>query len=348
MRKSFLPCAFIVSGLIGMTISMAICASRLGGEDVVFSYAPENDRLVFGGISYASTVLQDMDHADKSVLYVQDLKSEQKTKVFDAGSDYVGNAKVAPSGTAIAVQVSQEIGFRNPRLLILSLNGKVLASFQQGREFSWSQDSRFLAFTTGVLESVYEMKSTGTWLYDLRLQNAKKIFDKGDYIGWSRHDQSLYIWDEFDARRHIFRYDLVTGGISPTNFQGIHFSPTGRYYHGTRSHGIGTVDVFETKTNQPFISQRPKIAKLMRRARIIGWAPEGDVLILEVHRPELSNEEDPYGRTDTVLYDVPNDIARIIPGGSILGWQRAQAVVREAESISKRSLTTLPLLPDKP
>lgn len=330
-----------------MTTAIAMAGSRMDSEDMVFSYAPENDRVVFGGIGYVSTVYQDSDHPDKASLFIQNLATGEKTKVFDAGSQYLGNPKVSFSGAAIAVQVSPDIGFQNARLLLLTIDGKEITFFAQGREFSWSPDSRFLAYTTGNAERIYTLRSTGTWLYDYRLKTTKKIFDKGHYVAWSESDHSLYIWDESDGRRHILQYDPMTGKVLQTNYQGIYFSPSGRYYHGARSSGTGTVDVFDTKTNQPFLSHRPKVAALSQRGRIVGWGRDGDVLILEVHRPELSNEKYPQGRFDTVLYDVTNDIARIIPDDSVLGLQQGQVLVHESGKFTKRALSGLTLLPNK-
>jgi WD40 repeat protein len=333
---------------VGMTAGIATAGSRIDSEDMVFSYAPESDHLVFGGVGYDSTLHEDMNHPDKSILYVQDLKTGTKTKVFEAASQYLGNPQVSPSGATIAVQASQDDRFTNPRLLVLTADGKEITSFAQGREFSWSPDSRFLAYTTGDVERIYTMRSTGTWLYDQRGKTTRKIFDKGHYLAWSQSDHSLYIWDESDARRHILRYDPITQKVVETNFHGISFSPTGRYYHGTRSSGIGTVDVFDSKTNQPFLSHRPRIAALMHSARIVGWAPEGDVLVLEANRQELRSEEHPLSRFDTVLYDVAHDIARVIPDDSVIGWQNGQAIVHDRGKFSKRALTALPLLPEKP
>lgn len=246
------------------------------------------------------------------------------------------------------MQVSQEEGFRHARLLVLTADGKGITSFAQGREFSWSPDSRFLAYTTGDWVGVDTFRSAGTWLYDQRLNMSKKIFDKGEYLAWSQSDNSLYIWDAFDGNRHILRYDPITQKVVETNYHGISFSPTGRYYHGTRSYGIGTVDVFDSKTNQPFLSHRPRIAALMRTARIVGWAPEGDVLVLNVYRQDLRSEEYPLGRFDTVLYDVAHDIARVIQDDSVIGWQNGQAIVHDRGKFSKRPLASLPLLPETP
>lgn len=345
-----IPGALTLAGfmLVGMTAGFATAGSRIDSEDMVFSYAWESDRLVFGGLGYVHTIHQDRYHPDKSTLYVQDLKTGTKTKVFEAVSGYVGNPQVSSSGTAIAVQISQDERFINPRLLVLSIDGKEVTSFAQGREFSWSPNSRFLAYTTGDVEGLYTIHPTGTWLYDQRLKMTRKIFDKGDYIAWSQSDNSLYIWDESDGDLHILRYDPLTQQVVETNYHGISFSPTGRYYHGTRSHGIGTVDVFDTQTNQPFLSHRPRIAALMPSARIVGWVPEGDVLVLEVNRQELRSEAYPHGRLDTVLYDVAHDIARIIHDDSVIGWQQGQAIVYDRGKFTKRALTSLQLLPDKP
>ena len=78
----------------------------------------------------------------------------------------------------------------------------------------------------------------------------------------------------------------------------------------------------------------------------MGWAPEGDVLILEVYRPELHTEDRPLGIHDTVVYDVAHDIARVIPDDSVIGWQNGQAIVHDRGKFSKRPLTLLPLLPE--
>ncbi|HSE57531.1 MAG TPA: hypothetical protein VLA99_02415 [Nitrospiraceae bacterium] len=333
--------------LVAMTAGITVEGSRTDSEDMVFSYARESDRVVFGGVGYVNTILQDMNHPDKSVLYVQDLATGTKNKVFEAGDRYVGNPQVAPSGAAIAVQVSPDTGFHETRLLVLTGDGKEITSFAQGREFAWSPDSRFLAYTTGEVKQIYTLQSTGTWLYDHRLRTTKKIYDKGHYVAWSQADHNLYIWDESDGRRHILRYDPMTQKVLETAYKGIYFSPTGRYYHGTRPSGVGTVEVFETRTNQPVLARRPRIAALMQRARIVGWATEGDVLILEIHRPELTSKEYPHGRFDTILYDVVNDIARVIPNDSVIGWHQGQPILLEGGKFSKRPLTSLPLLPDK-
>lgn len=334
--------------LVNMMPGIATAGSRIDSEDMVFSYARESDRLVFGGLGYIHTIRQDSNHPDKSALYVQDLKTGTKTKVFEAVSGYVGNPQVAPSGTATAVQVSQDERFINPRLLVLSADGKKITSFAHGREFSWSPNSRFLAYTTGDVEGIYTIHPTGTFFYDQCLEMTIKIFDKGDYLSWSQSDDSLYIWDESDGDLHVWRYDPLTQKVVETNYNGISFSSTGRYYHGTRSHGIGTVDVFDTQMNQPFLSHRPRIAALLPSARIVGWAPEGDVLVLEVKRQELRSEDYPQGRLDTVLYDVPHDIARIIPDDSVVGWLQGRAIVHDRGKFPKRLLTTLPFLPETP
>ena len=74
MRKFHLTDALIIAVFVCMTAHFGMGMSRMDSEDMVFSYAPGNDRLVFGGIGYVATVYNDMDHPDKSALYVYDLK----------------------------------------------------------------------------------------------------------------------------------------------------------------------------------------------------------------------------------------------------------------------------------
>jgi len=54
MRRLMLRLAenLVLCGLIllGLTFGSAAAESRLGNEDLLFSYAPERDRLVFSGL----------------------------------------------------------------------------------------------------------------------------------------------------------------------------------------------------------------------------------------------------------------------------------------------------------
>ncbi|HJS67717.1 MAG TPA: hypothetical protein VJ760_10370 [Nitrospiraceae bacterium] len=337
-----------------LSSGVAEAGSRLGNDDMVFSYSGETDRLVFGGLGYVHTIHQDRYHPAKSILHVQDLKTGAKIKVFEAASGYIGTPKISPSGTTIAVQISEDERFTNRRLLVLTADGKEITSFVQVRHYAWSPDSRFLAYTTGDIEAIYTIYPTGTWLYDQHLKTTRKIFDTGDYVAWSQSDNSLYIWDESyweesGGDRHILRYDPRTQKVVETNYHGIYFSPSGRYYHSALPpNGVGTFEVFDTQTNQPFLSHRPRIAALLPSARVVGWAPEGEVLILEVNRQDLRSENFPQGRFDTVLYDVAHDIARVIPDDSVIGWQNGQAILHARGKFTKRPLATLPLLPETP
>lgn len=353
-----IPGALTIVGfmLVSLLPGIVAAGSRLGSEDMVFSYARESDRLVFGGVSYAIHTHFDTDHPDRAILYMQDLKTGAKTKVFEVLNGILGNSAIAPSGTTIAVQVNDYRGdvSANPRLLVLTAEGKEITAFAKSRDFSWSPDSQVLAYTTGDWVGVDTFQSTGTWLYDQRLKTTRKIFAKGNYLAWSQSDNSLYIWDESyweesGGDLHILRYDPLTQKVVETNYHGIYFSPSGRYYHGAiQLYGGGASDVFDTQTNQPFLSHRPRIAALMPSARIVGWAPEGDVLVLEVNRQELRSEAYPQGRLDTVLYDVAHDIIRTVPDDSVIGWQHGQAILHARGKFTKRPLSSLPLLPERP
>lgn len=334
----------------GMTLGSAAAESRMGTEALVFSYATESDRLVFGGVSYAIHAHFDSNHPDGSILYMQDLKTGAKTKVFEALNGGLGYSAISPSGTTIAVQVyvhPREIA-TNRRLMVLTAEGKEIAALPQGRDFAWSPDSRLLAYTTGIPDDG-EVLSTGTWVYDQIFKTTTKIFDTGDFVAWSPADNSLYIWRWSDSGRQILRYDPRTQAVIQTNRFGIFFSPTGRYYHtGIPKYGEGGVEVHDAQSNQPVLFQRPRLAGLLPSAQIVGWASEGDVLILEVNRQDLASEKYPQGRSDTLIYDVAHDIARFIPDDSVIGWQNGQAILHNRGKFTKRPLSSLPLLPERP
>jgi hypothetical protein len=325
-------------------VSDVAAGGRLGGEDVLSSYSSRADRVAFTGSDQTGE-----EHPKRTVLYVKDLKAGNKAKVFETpANSELGALAISPEGGAIAVQVfvQQESTARSHKILLLTAEGKQIAAFANGRDFAWSGDSRFLAYTTAITAEG-SLVSTGTWLYDQRTNNAQKIYDKGDFVAWNSAENTLFIWS-FSSGVHVLRYDPRTQKIVETQQRGIFVSPTGRYYHtGIPRHGEGGVEVYDAQSNQPLLSHRPKIARILPNARIVGWASDGDVLILELFNQGPITEELPQRRIDTVLYDVSHDIARIIVNDAVVGWQNGQAIVHDQEKFSKKAPASLPLLPEK-
>lgn len=337
--------------LFGAIAGTTIAESRLGNDDRVFSYSSSSDRVAFGGMSYAVHAHSNMEHPDASILYRHDVTTGVVTKAVEAPDGRFGNPQLAPSGHLLAVQLYLHQGGAqvNPKLLVLTEEGREVAAFAQSHDFAWSPDSRFLAYTVGEWIARYTFQSTGTWIYDARLKMSRKIFDRGEYVAWSQVDHSLYIWDVFESDRHILRYDLLTQQLSETNLQGIFVSPTGRYYHShIPKFNEGRVEVYDAASNQPILHHRPRLASVLPNSRVVAWAPEGDVLILEVFGQGPKTRESPQGRVDTVLYDVAHDIARVIQDDSVIGWQHGHVIVHDRGKFAKRAVTSLPLLPDHP
>ncbi len=335
--------------LVGATMGIAAAEFRTGGEDLEFSYSHSSDRVVFGGMTYAIHAHSDMEHPDASILYIQDLKTRAKTKVFEVPNGAFGNPVLSPSGQFIAVPLylRQSGAPVNPSLLVLTAVGKEITTFAKSRDFAWNPNSRLLAYTDGDWVGIDTFHSTGTWLYDVTLRAAKQIAERGDFVAWSPTGDSLYILS-VSGGTHVVRYDPRTDKIVETNLRGIFFSPTGRYYHtAIPKFNEGGVEVYDAQSNQPILRQRPRLESVLPSARIVGWAPEGDVLILEVNRQDLMSEALPDGRVDTVLYDVVHNIARLIEDDSVIGWQNGSAIVHGKGKFSKRPIGTIPILPEQ-
>ena len=290
-----------------------------------------------------------MNPPDKNTLYMQDLRTGVKSKVFEATNGWLHNYSLTPPGTAIAVQVNHERDAHlNPRLLVLPrgkrsprLHKLMISPGVQTAGFS---PIRPESATTGK----FSERARGSMTSNCA--RLERFMTKGILWAWSPTDHNLYIWTwTFSViNQHVFRYDPSNQTPIATNLHGIFFSPTGRYYHtGFPRYNEGRVEVYDAQSNQPLLSHRPRIARVLPNARIVGWASDTDVLILEVYNQGPITPEYPQGRFDTVLYDVTNDIARIIRDDAVIGWQDGQAIVHNRGKFSKRPLALFPLLPDQ-
>lgn len=64
--------------LLDLTFGHAAGGVRLGGEDVVSSYSSQSDRVAFSG-----TAQEGDEQPKRTILYMKDLKTGTKTKVFE-------------------------------------------------------------------------------------------------------------------------------------------------------------------------------------------------------------------------------------------------------------------------
>src|SRR5262245_55663597 len=92
--------------LLNLTFGNAVAGVRLGGEDVVSSYSSQSDRIAFSGPDQEGD-----EHPKRTILYMKDLKTGTKTKVFETTlNGELGAVGISPSGRAIAVQVYLHVG----------------------------------------------------------------------------------------------------------------------------------------------------------------------------------------------------------------------------------------------
>ena len=345
ITKPLVMVAFVP--LIVSASILTLAEGRLGGEDVLNSYSGLADRVAFGGSTRGSEVHTGLE-PDPTIAWMQDLRTGRKIKLLDIASGQIGRLAMSPSGDSVAVQIYVRQGelSANRRLIVLNAEGRELASFDQSRDFCWSSDSQFLAYTTSISDAG-EARSTGTWIYDQKMKTTRNILSNGDFVAWSPIDNSLFIWS-YSSGVNVLRYDPGTQRMMAINRRGIFLSPTGRYYHTQIPRfNEGSVEVDDVQSNQPILRQRPRISSILSNSRIVGWASEGDILILEVFNQGPITEAYPQGRVDTVLYDVVHDTARVIEDDSVIGWQNGQAVVHDGGKFTKRSLQSLPLLPEQ-
>ena len=100
--------------VVGITVGIAAAESRLGSEDLVFSYTRESDRVVFGGLGYVADSEEAMNHPDRSTLYVQDLKTGAKPRCLKQRANTWATLKCLPRERPLRCRSLRKKGFAMP------------------------------------------------------------------------------------------------------------------------------------------------------------------------------------------------------------------------------------------
>lgn len=359
MQSSRIRTGFRIGFLLlsAFTLAPPCIAASLEYADHVYDYDKVRNRLYFGGAPYANF----LERSDEGrALYTIDLTTGERTKIFETAADNkIRDYKSAPPGGIVALR--EEIFRRNvpPHeancterifdeetlsaikincyenrvLRIVTAEGKEIVAFDKVREYIWSPDGSKVAYATGDFVSHQEgWSATGTYVYDLAMQEANRIHPSGLRLFWAKFDGNLYIQDQPGGRSGgVLRYNPRSDRLEPTKHKGIRFSPDGRYYYTPGTEGI-PFDIFRSATDEGIARNSPALSGLSSLDEPIGWAPDRNRLL-------IPTSVRPMGRANSdermiFVYDADEDKGVAIPSEGVISWgDTADEVVLYRESI---------------
>lgn len=218
------------------------------------------------------TAQQNLDYVfyrevgDYRSLYVYEVGKDSSRKFYQTPDDYsFMDFKVSPTGNYVGLvefngehMRPEDLGYALQNLVILDVHGKVLAKVKQVLDFAWSPSSDSIAFIRGRDYGGMELKPEGVWLLELknRFRETMMMPDSAAEISWAIHNGKVYVrW------RYIHEIDLRSKTIRRTDFNGMYFSPDGRFYYKPNYEGVGFA-LFETRSNRnitPRMIEREKV-----------------------------------------------------------------------------------------
>jgi len=158
----------------------------------------------------------------------------------------------------------------------ISVSSGKQGEMQDTFDCAWCPDATRFAYITGVAqETVDPCLSNGLWIYDLESGTSKKIRSSATQIAWAAFDGNLYFMDEQTEGmgNTVFKYDDTKGETSSTEYRGILFSPTGKYYVVETGDGPAPLAIISRRENKETTSlgAKPFSRGLASRLIPVAW-----------------------------------------------------------------------------
>ena len=220
---------------------------------------------------------------------ILDLRTETWHRIYRSPKWGATGLSVAPSGDRLAFlswtkgTVSGHDYAVPPaaELVVIDTAGRAIVSVPNVQRYDWCGET-CLIYITGVYEETdVGFHPSGVGMIDVTTRTTTALPAPPYPIGirWGPLDGAAYVKNApEDGEPRIFRVDLQSRTLSPTELRDHLFSPTGRYYLH-RPHFSDSMMVYDTRSNAPV-----DISKLVREAKPIGWAPLKDDVLLALRR----------------------------------------------------------------
>jgi hypothetical protein len=229
--------------------------------------------------------------------------------------------------------------FEKITLHVLSAAGSRLDAIDDVRMFAWSPDGRQLAYVTGQFRgSDEDYANTRTWIWDATDNRRLQVSDRGYYVEWAGFDGNVYLWDKVEGMAaNVYRYDVMSRKVEPTSHKSIYFSPTGTYYYHPGG-GIGLPQNVYLRATDVSLTSKSQVFAALTGWRPLGWAPNADLLLMEVNRKRGGQAQD---EPATIVYDPRADTSIDVGGSEVIGWgnNSGEIIVKSDDRFHRRAIT---------
>ena len=163
-------------------------------------------------------------------------------------------------------------GYRNLNLAIFQNNALIHLIIGKVVDYRWSPDGKSLVYMMGDYVGSRRRGET-IGIYHVDKHKDKKIITSPDslywrFLRWAAFDSNIYIGDLSHLGTRVFRLDVNNKKIIPTDYQGIMFSPNGKYYFDHSSEGEPVI-LYERLTNKEIWNSEKARIPLLRK--FVGW-----------------------------------------------------------------------------
>jgi Tol biopolymer transport system component len=185
------------------------------------------------------------------------------------------------------------------------------------RSYAWSPDGDRIAFVMGEFRGIYaNYANTSTWIWDAAGRRRTNISDDGYDVTWAKFDGNVYLWNRVGGiAGKAVRYNIATGALEATSHVSIYFSPSGEYYYHPGG-GVGLQEDVYSRATDVGLKAGSRVLSSVLGWRPAGWAPDADLLLMEVRRNDSRGDEE----MATIVFDPKQDTAVDIPDAEVVGW----------------------------
>lgn len=223
-----------------------------------------------------------------------------------------------------AISRPREFDQSSSKLLLFTKEGKLLITIPDVQRYAWSPDGKAIACITGTDVEGFGFRADKLILIN-SVDWSQRVLKEGityQDIFWAEFDSMIYTTDY----QYVYRIDPRARKVEKTKYQGIYFSPDGRYYYSANYEGAG-FGVYERATNRDVT---PEGYKANPAVNFHQWLPEGSTLVFG----DIFREKQ--------VFDVATRTTRKTISGQVLGYNK-----QTKEFIVLKHHRYFPEVPDK-